>query len=46
MEIYEKLMEGDHGEEGEGGDWDLRKLREKDNLTSPLSFVLLLYFEF
>lgn len=28
-------MEGDHGEEGEEGVWDLRKLRERDNLTSP-----------
>lgn len=30
MEIYEELREGDHGEEGEGGVWDLRKIeREK-----------------
>jgi hypothetical protein len=30
VEIYKRLMEGDHGEEGEGGVWDLRKIeREK-----------------
>ena len=44
MESYANLMEGDHGEEEGRGDWDLRNLREKDNLTSPLSFLVLLFF--
>ena len=39
--IYEKLMDGNHGEEEEEGVWDSRKLRENYIQTSPPMFIFI-----